>query len=155
MAANTWETSSVASTFDADTNAYKRTGSREGTLNLNKSKIKKKSYKIVGMNANKVPEMRTAIRTYVNNVESHLQGIDALASANNAFQGAEAQAAVRTYISKVKDYCIGLTSQLLAFSDKIKDVENAWQKQTAAAAQTITSTGSAFANNTGKYTEKL
>ena len=78
---------------------------------------------VVGINVAYVDQMRNAIRNYVKKIESHLEGIEPLANADNAFRNDEMQRAVQGYIDAVRTYCVNLTSQLLAFSDKLGDVK--------------------------------
>lgn len=110
-------------------------------------------YSVVGINATKVEEMRNAIREYVRAIQAHLDGIDPTTNANGAFKGEEIQNAVRSYVERLKQYSKDLTSQLLAFSDKLKDVADAWEAYNKSMAENVTSTSSSFGNN-GAYTEQ-
>lgn len=129
-----WVTDTERSTFEQDNyvtrRAETRNASREGFAGYNTGNY----YNVVGINAQKVGLMRIKIREYVEAIYNHLDKIDAETDANIAYKGEDVQAAVKNYINSLKTYCKKLTSDLLAFSDKLGDVEDAWikyQKQTA------------------------
>lgn len=113
-------------------------------------------YDIVGIKATEVPKMREAINDYVNNITSYLDGaIDtSKAQARTAFRGSEAEEAVKAYLDKVKDYVNNLVSQLLAFSDKLADIGNAWIDAQQKIASSVNASKGAFSEGT-KYTETV
>lgn len=115
---------------------------------------KESTYSVVGINVNEVDNMREAIRVYVQAIKDHLNGIEPLATADNAFKSEEVQKAVQDYITKVKEYCMNLVSQLLAFSDKLADVKNAWQANMDALAGNTSSSASSLDQGTA-YQETL
>lgn len=112
-------------------------------------------YSIIGIKASQVEPMRAAIRTYVANIQSYLEDaiMNAEANMDTAFRGSALQDEVKTYLKKVKDYCNNLTSTLLAFSDKLADVSNAWLAATQAMSSNVSdatgafSAGSAYKDN--------
>ena len=155
MAGTTWTGKVENATFNADSAYWKRADERSAKLNTAKVNVKKSgSYNVVGINAKKVPDMREAIRKYVDAVEKHLNGVNELTKASSAYQSVEVQKAVQAYVKKMKEYCIGLTSQLLAFSDKIGDVLKTWEKRSTQMAADVGKTNTNFAS-TGKYTETI
>lgn len=99
---------------------------------------------VVGIDATKTPQMMTAINDYVMKVKKHLDGINPNASANKAFKGEELQKAVENYINRVKSYCFNLTSQLRAFSDKIADIQAAYNRNVQISAEDFTQMASVF-----------
>ena len=85
-------------------------------------------YDIIGIKAGKIENMRTEIQNYVNRVQNKLN--DCLETndkeLSKAIRGSALESAVNAYINKVKLYCQNVTSDLLAFSDKLADVGNQW-----------------------------
>ena len=62
--------------------------------------------------------------------------------------------ALRSYLNTVKTYCINLTSNLLAFSDKLADVRDAWTQGSQSMASGINSSNSSVSSAAGsRYTE--
>ncbi len=83
-------------------------------------------YKVVGINANGIEDIRSEITNYVTRIQKYLSQIGENALTSNAFRGEEAEAAVKNYIEVVKTYCSNLTSQLYAFDDKLVEVKQKW-----------------------------
>ena len=100
-------------------------------------------YSIVGMSAKKIPAVVASIKSdYVKKIVNHIDQIETLASADQAFKSEEVQAAVKAYLEKVKEYCMNLCSVLNAFADKAEDAHKAWtefEKNTAASLGASTS----------------
>lgn len=113
-------------------------------------------YDIVGIKATEVPKMREAINDYVNKITSYLgEAIDTSKSqAKTAFRGSEAEEAVKAYLDKVKDYINNLVSHLLAFSDKLADIGNAWIDAQQNIASNVNASKGAFSEGS-KYTETV
>ncbi len=158
-----WETETTTSSFNAGSYTTNQIAAREGlrsgaTGSYNGGVtwlggIGAQEYSIVGMDITKVGATRAAISDYVAKIENHLNSIDALADASNAYRSEEVQAAVKSYIEKVKEYCINLCSQLRAFSDKLQDASAAWESGTANIASTVQSNTGSFDAGT-RYTEQ-
>ena len=156
-----WETETTTSIFNAVSYTTNQIAAREGlrsgaTGSYNAGGwfgIGAQEYSIVGMDITKVGATRAAISDYVAKIENHLNSIDALADASNAYRSEEVQAAVKSYIEKVKEYCINLCSQLRAFSDKLQDASAAWESGTANIASTVQSNTGSFDAGT-RYTEQ-
>lgn len=113
-------------------------------------------YDIVGINGNQVEPMRQSIRDYVSEVQGLIDTTLSTSAdqARNAFRGEEAIAAVNAYIDKIKDYCKNITSTLLAFSDKLADVGNAWKAAQENIAGNVNSSTGTFSEGTA-YTESV
>ncbi len=109
-------------------------------------------YSVVGINANKIPAMRDAIRQYVDNVTSNIDAIDPLAGADGAFKSDEVQAAVKKYIEGVRKAWSVYVSGLLAFSDKLQYVYEAYQTNINRVASNYDNMASAV-DSKEKYTE--
>ena len=155
-----WETETTTSNFNAGSYTTNQIAAREGlrsgatgSYNAGWMGIGAQEYSIVGMDITKVGATRAAISDYVAKIENHLNSIDALADASNAYRSEEVQAAVKSYIEKVKEYCINLCSQLRAFSDKLQDASAAWESGTANIASTVQSNTGSFDAGT-RYTEQ-
>lgn len=111
-------------------------------------------YDIVGINADKVEPVREAIRTYVRDIEKELEKFETEVDPKIAFRGEDAIAAVQAYLTKVKTYCINVSSDLLAFSDKLKDVENAWNAAQQSIGSGVEASNNGFSEGT-HYTETI
>ena len=112
-------------------------------------------YSVVGINAAKVPEMREVIRTAVSNLQGHIDGIEEHTNSSMAFKSEEVKAAVENYVLSVKEYCKALISDLLAFSDKLETVHQAWLSSTSKyASESIEGSKGSLSDNTTYYTEQ-
>lgn len=131
-----------------------RTPANDATSIVNKavSSLTGEKYSVVGINVNQIDNMREAIRQYVSEIKNHLDGIEPLANADNAYKSEEVQRAVRDYISKVKQYCLNLTSQLLAFSDQLVEVKYAYLSKMSNIASDFNQKSTSFSEGTA-YTE--
>ena len=96
--------------------------------------------------------MRDAIRQYVDNVTSNIDAIDPLAGADGAFKSDEVQAAVKKYIEGVRKAWSVYVSGLLAFSDKLQYVYEAYQTNINRVASNYDNMASAV-DSKEKYTE--
>lgn len=109
-------------------------------------------YNIVGININAIDEMRFAIRVYVENIESHLNSVQQDAMDTYAFKGQYANA-ISEYVQAVCDVVKSLTSQLLAFSDKLVDIKNAYQEKDINISSSINSSISNTQSGVNYYNE--
>lgn len=100
---------------------------------------------VVGIDANKVPQMALAIEDYIKRVKQHLDGIQPNANANHAYQGEGVQKAIEDYVNKTKEYCFNLTSQLRAFEDKLYDVKKAYDDNRKQMVENINATSGTYA----------
>lgn len=113
-------------------------------------------YSVVGINAEKIPEMREAIRTAVSALQGHIDGIEAHTNSSMAFKSEDVKVAVENYVVAVKDYCKALISDLLAFSDKLQTVHDAWIGSTSTyATDSIEGSKGTLTDNANYYTEKF
>ena len=123
-----WEATTQATAIDTSAATVATTSAREATRSA--SSVGGGGFSIVGIDANRVPEMREQIRNSVNAIQTHLDGIEAQTNSSNAFRSEEVKQAVENYVNSVKDYCKALISDLLAFSDKLQEVREAWERST-------------------------
>lgn len=169
-----WGSTTQSSDFDAVTYATAAMDARSQTrsgANVNSSYGSKNflgfnyggttaqsssGYSIVGIDANKVGDMRNQIKESVTNIQNYLDGIQPEGvMTNNAFKSEEIVAAVKDYIDTVKEYSKALISDLIAFSDKLQDVQDAWQTSTQNyASDSITAAKASMSDATTYYTEQ-
>lgn len=84
-------------------------------------------YDVVGINTSMIPQMRQAIREYVDKINEYLNQVQANTDPSIALKGTGMEQAVKEYIQNVVKYCQVLCSNLLVFSDKLVKVEEAWR----------------------------
>lgn len=108
-------------------------------------------YTVVGINVSKIPDVQNAIKSYVTKIQEDLAELNVVADKANAFKSANnsVETAVTTFMTNVQEDCHNLTSQLLAFYDKLTDVTRAYEAATGSLADNITTS----ANNMAKGTE--
>ena len=109
-------------------------------------------YNLVGINTNQIDDMRFAIRVYVENIESHLNQVVDFASDTYAFKGQYAES-IKEYVRAVCDLVKSLTSQLLAFSDKLVEVKAAYEEKDINLASSINSATSNTQSGVNRYEE--
>lgn len=109
-------------------------------------------YSILGINANAVDDMRFAIRVYVENVESHLNSVRQEAMDTQAFKGQYANS-ITEYVNAVCDVVRSLTSQLLAFSDKLVDIKEMYQERDINLRQSLNTVASNIQTGINNYSE--
>ena len=110
-------------------------------------------YSVVGINVNQIPNMRTAIREYVDKITNHMDNINPILSSSSAFQSDEVKIATEKFINTVKEIVSNYLSGLLVFSDKLEDISEVYQRNVERLAKTIDDA----TNNTDigtKYTEQ-
>ena len=114
------------------------------------------SYSVVGINTNEIPNMRQAIRNYVQRIHEHLDTINTTTDPTVALKGTGIESSVQEYIVSVSKYCKALTSQLLAFSDKLAKVQEAWEASDANLSQTVRSSAEEAGSSSSRvYTEQF
>ena len=156
---SSWNFSTSTSAFSAKDVASNTISGRTGTRVSDNSAITEltslaSQTSLVGMNVEAIPGMRQEIQNYCSAIERKLEEIETEINPDVAFKSEEVQSAIKSYLTKVKEYCINLTSDLLAFSDKLADARNEWIKQTQEMAGDINSATGAFDAGT-KYTESV
>lgn len=161
-----WETNTVSSGFNAETGSITAINNRDAQRSnvfmngVERSLISGGFFGInntvVGMNVAEVTNMRNAIEEYCQNIENYLNGLNPAAEATDAFKGEAVNQALTTYMNNVTTYCKNLVSQLRAFSDKLADVKNQWEKATQNMGETIRSTsGSSFAQGSAYGNQRI
>ena len=153
-----WSTESLKSEFDSNSFIKKNMHDFDRTFtetDYNFFEGRASNYDVVGINANKVDDMRQAIRDYVKNIENYLDNIDPLENADGAFKSEEVQDAVSEYLKSLKEYCKNFTSGLLAFSDQIGAFKYQWLESTKRMASTITSDRNSINDISEHYTERI
>lgn len=107
----------------------------------------------VGINGNKIPEMRDSIRIYVAEIEANLDKVIENTSTQNAFHG-EYAAAITAYVTAVKDLCKAYTTQLLEFSDNLDAIAELYHSKDQEFASNINSSAAETSSQTTAYTEQ-
>lgn len=107
----------------------------------------------IGINGAKIPYMREAIRTYVKAAQENLDKMEASISTVNAFRGDYA-AAVTNYVGTTKKMCQDIIECLLAFSDKLDMIAEAYHQRDEEFASSINSSASEASSTTQGYTEQ-
>ncbi len=108
---------------------------------------------VVGINVDEIDNMRQAIRDYVNALEKHLQQVKTDADNTNAMRGDYATE-VRGFIEAVCETCEEVISYLLAFSDKLVEVKEAYAKKDETMASDIRTQAGDLRSSQEKYTEQ-
>lgn len=109
---------------------------------------------VVGINVNEIPNMRNAIREYVTRLDEHLNSVRTNADTTQAFKGDYA-IAIQEYVSAICEACKCVTSQLLAFSDQLVKVQEAYQNRDVELKSAIGSSTSDVQSSFDKYQEQL
>ena len=158
-----WEATTQTSSFDAQAAAHTAMDSRNSTRSASNASsgggffsglFGGGGFSIVGIDANRVPEMREQIRSSIQSIQAHLDGIESQTNSANAFRSEEIKVAVEKYVDSVKEYSKALISDLLAFSDKLQEVREAWEQSTQSfASDSINSSVTGMADATTFYTE--
>lgn len=112
-----------------------------------------KGTSVVGIQTTEIPNMRQAIRDYCDKINSHLDTIDTKVDTNIAFKGDYA-VAVREYADAIKKVCKSLTSNLLAFSDQLYEIEKQYHSSDDALKSNISKSSSTLSSNATEYEEK-
>lgn len=146
-----WSTETQTSTFTTNNYVDSAISKRQRTASTSGANS---DFDVVGINASEVPNMRAAIAEYVNRIKQYLTDINEDAEAARAFKGDEIASSVKKYITSEKDYCINLISNLMAFSDRLQDVSDAWTKAASNMSSGINSAASKLNGESQAYTTK-
>lgn len=151
-----WNQTTVSTGFDAQKYTSEiisnRTSDREGN---NRLSSKFENISVVGINVAQIPNMRAKIREYVQGIQDHLDTINTETDPTVAFKGSGIEVAIKDYMTSVVAYCKTLVSQLLAFSDKLYKVEEAWKASDTNISRTVTgSNDNLKASGAKTYTEQ-
>lgn len=91
---------------------------------------------VVGINVGEIPNMKKAISDYCTDIND---AIDKLKDYDPAvaFKGEAIVPALQDYMAAVKEACLAIVSNLMAFSDQLTEVQNAWADKDTTNADTI------------------
>lgn len=155
-----WERQATQSTFNAQDAVNRahdaRAGSRTAIGSNTDGLIRGNSeFSVVGINASKIDSMRDQIRKSVSNLQTKVDQVGQDLTSSSAYRSEAIKPEVDKYIESVKEYCKALISGLLAFSDKLKDVQEAWIASTQSfASEQVSSATSGMSSYTEYYTEQ-
>ena len=115
------------------------------------------TYDIIGMNAVQIPEMREAIAIYVADATDWLEKIAEECNGALAFKNQQVEDAIKAYLEAVREVIVSFVSNLLAFSDKLADVHNAWLESAERYAEDVIGAGTSGMANAGisRYDENI
>jgi len=105
---------------------------------------------VVGINANKIPEMIDSIEQYILRINTHLDDIRTNTSTDSSMKG-EYAAAVKEYVKTACDVCYKITSQLRFFEDKLVSVQKAYAAKDENLASSISGTATEMASSWTEY----
>ena len=100
---------------------------------------------VVGINANRIPDMIASIEEYIGRINAHLDQIKEETSTANAMQGEYAEA-TKIYVQTACEVCYRIVTQLRYFEDKLVAVQEAYIKKDQNMASTI-NTGASELNS--------
>lgn len=107
---------------------------------------------VVGINENEIPNMQTAIREYVNNLQQHLDQVKEDAETDQAFRGGYATA-VKQFVGAVCQACECVISNLLQFNERLEEVHQAYIYKDTTMAKDIQGQAGELSSNFTMYTE--
>lgn len=148
---------SKTSSFDVNkayTDIYNNRASNQDTTRVDSPSRGLFGDDVIGLNASKIPEMKSAIMDMCNAIDAKLNELETDIDSNSAYRGEGIDAALKNYLGRVAEYCSNLTSTLRAFNDKLTDVKNQWDAATGSMESQIGSTSGSFATGT-QYQETL
>ena len=148
---------SKTSSFDVNkayTDIYNNRASNQDTTRVDSPSRGLFGDDVIGLNASKIPEMKSAIMDMCNAIDAKLNELETDIDSNSAYRGEGIDEALKNYLGRVAEYCSNLTSTLRAFNDKLTDVKNQWDAATGSMESQIGSTSGSFATGT-QYQETL
>lgn len=107
---------------------------------------------VVGINGAEIPNMQTAIRNYIDELQRHLDTVKTNTSTTNAFKGQYAMA-VTEFVNAVCDACGCVISNLLEFNQRLDEVYAAYQAKDEQMASDIKAQGAELNSRFQRYTE--
>lgn len=115
--------------------------------------VAKNGETFVGLQYSSIEKIRTAIRTYVTNVQNEVAKLNTEASNDNAVKG-EVADATKAYVKAVSDVAQAYVSALLAYSDRMYEYGEEYKKSDTTLASNVNEEATALANSAETYTEK-
>ena len=108
---------------------------------------------VIGMNVSEIENMKSAVQTYVNGIETALGGIkdETSTELSSAFASSEMRTAVDGFLDAVMTACKAYTSQLLKFYDLLDSVSKQYTAQTNAMKQTLDTEAQKTAESIERY----
>lgn len=109
----------------------------------------------VGMDYQKVPVIRDAIRAYVKNIQTVADGLNTDADANQAVHG-EITEETKKYLNAIKEITDAYVSSLLVYSDKMQEYYEAYGKSDTSLASDVGQEASSLSSTAASqtYTER-
>lgn len=109
---------------------------------------------LIGIDVNKVPEMQTAIETYVKNIQDALDGVNENTDevAKTAFANDEMLTTLSDFVQAVMDACKAYTSQLLKFHTLLGNIRQQYIDQQTAINDTLSQSSSDTRSSVTEYT---
>ena len=109
------------------------------------SKNEVKETSVIGINANKVDSMNSAIKDYVDNLEKHLEYLKEYVKTNNdLFLKYDEQ--INNYILDITNTCNVVTNKLMDLKVQLDDVKQEYENQNKPTSDQLLSNVSIFEN---------
>lgn len=109
------------------------------------SKNEVKETSVIGINANKVDSMNSAIKDYVDNLEKHLEYLKEYVKTNNdLFLKYDEQ--INNYILDITKTCNVVTNKLIDLKVQLDDVKQEYENQNKPMSEQLLSNVSIFEN---------
>lgn len=94
---------------------------------------------VIGIDAKEIPNMKSAVQTYVTTIQDKLNEIDTTVATDIAFKGTYADA-VTSFTKSIKTACLALTSQMLSFNEELDKVQATFEAKDTTMSSTISGT---------------
>ena len=109
----------------------------------------------IGLNYSEVPNIRQAIRTYVDNIQKVADGLNTEANAEIAVHG-EITNATKSYMMAIKEVVDSYVSTLLAYSDKMQEYYETYKASDTQLSSDVSSEAKSLQSSAASstYTEK-
>lgn len=104
---------------------------------------------LAGLNTDKVDSMKSAVKTYVDNVNSVLDKLETL-DASNSF-GQKVGQVVATYVASVKNACKALNSNLEAFCEDLTAIKATYEAKAQSMSSAVENTSSEMDSAASQY----
>jgi len=108
---------------------------------------------VVGINVGEIPEMKKAIRGYVEDINKALENLKNY-DPKVAFKGDVLVPALEGYIDAVIKTCGAVTSNMLAFNDQLTEVQTAYANKDKSASSAIKQSAESTSSAYTKYVEQ-